>query len=63
MRALIHAAAWLVLVAGTNTSNAEGAATSCQLINGKSMMQANCCLGVVSPDMAAYRTPSGRTSF
>lgn len=45
MRALTLAAAWLVLVAGTNTSTAEGAATSCQLINGKSMMQAELLFG------------------
>ncbi|PAY06592.1 hypothetical protein CK489_27310 [Bradyrhizobium sp. UFLA03-84] len=45
MRALIHAAAWLVLVAGSNPSAAEGAATSCQLINGKSMMQAELMFG------------------
>src|SRR5438132_13805654 len=45
MRALIQAAAWLVLVAGINTSTAEGAATSCPLINGKSMMQAELFFG------------------
>ena len=45
MRALIRAAAWLVFVAGTNTSSAEGAATSCTLINGKSMMQAELFFG------------------
>ncbi|WP_076859866.1 DUF3574 domain-containing protein [Bradyrhizobium mercantei] len=45
MRALIQAAAWLVLVAGSHTSSAEGAATSCQLINGKSMMQAELLFG------------------
>ena len=45
MRALIQAAAWLVLVAGTNTSSAEGETTSCTLINGKSMMQAEMFFG------------------
>jgi len=45
MRTLIQAAAWLVLVAGSNASAAEGAATSCQLINGKSMMQAELLFG------------------
>ena len=45
MRALIQAAACLVLVAGINTSTAEGAATSCPLINGKSMMQAELFFG------------------
>lgn len=43
--ALILAVAWLVLVAGIDTSTAEDAATSCQLINGKSMMQAELLFG------------------
>ncbi|NEU99266.1 DUF3574 domain-containing protein [Bradyrhizobium uaiense] len=45
MRPLIQAAVWLVLVAGSNASSAEGAATSCQLINGKAMMQAELLFG------------------